>query len=461
MSLFKAFAATPVIKRTFVLWFTISMIISTISTIALQQIKAEQVNELLELRSDLHVLFDEEGLTAVLEEYALQDYPIWHKQESDSRFDEEELLFALYRDSTLLLGSTELAKNRSTSPQWTVYNSHIDEPQQALSLYFSLNDTYALSILQRQNDHYQTARALVIGIVSWFIALTLIPIFIVIAIAHFTHSQRVLHIKHALLKVAKSPDSERINIDNPKSDSLTELIISINHMLDDIADLHKTMKTMSVGIAHDLKTPLTRVANRLHSMQQDIVNPDGLSTHLEKASSDLNSVITTFNNLVRLNTIESGQHKQGFKKIDLSALSLDLAQSYEPVFIDSGRTLEISIVDDVMCLADVDLINQLICNLLENALDYSHPNAHVWIRLQSHTNGALLQVGDDGPGIAANDRAHVFDKFYRADVSRAKPGNGLGLSIVLAICTVHDAHIQLLNNQKGAVFNIELPLLSR
>ncbi|KAF7773877.1 hypothetical protein PCIT_a0213 [Pseudoalteromonas citrea] len=461
MSLFKTFTSLPVIKLSLGLWFVVSIIISAIALLALQQIKSDQVNELIELKEELHSLFKEEGLAAILDEYELQEHPVWHKQDSDVRFDEEDLLFALYRNNKLLLGSTELAQTLTEIPKWTVYNSDIDTPPHALFLHFKLNETYAISLLQRRDGYYQTAKELLTQVILWFVILSLLPIAVINAAITFRRERRILGIKHALIQVAKSPDSERLTIEKAESDGLNELIISINEMLDNIADLHSTMKTMSVGIAHDLKTPLTRVANRLHSMQQDITSPDTLLTHLDKASTDLHSVITTFNNLVRLNAIESGKHKQGFKKIDISVLSLDLAQSYEPVFTDSGRTFEISVVEGVTCLADEDLINQLICNLLENALDYSAPNAHVWLRLQSHTNGALLQVGDNGPGISPMDQAHVFDKFYRADVSRAQPGNGLGLSIVLAICKVHDADIQQLNNQKGAVFNIELPLLSQ
>ena len=181
-------------------------------------------------------------------------------------------------------------------------------------------------------------------------------------------------------------------------------------------------------------------------------------THIDKATAELNSIVKTFTHLIRLNEIESGKRKLGFIKLNFSNIVSELADSYQPVFDDENKTLEVSIVDNVMCLGDGDLLSQLINNLLENALIYSERNAKVWIRLQSNESGALLQIGDSGPGIPGAMHEQVFERFYRADYSRNKPGNGLGLSIVKAICDLHDANICLLVNQAGAVFDITLPV---
>ncbi|MEJ6474481.1 sensor histidine kinase [Pseudoalteromonas piscicida] len=136
---------------------------------------------------------------------------------------------------------------------------------------------------------------------------------------------------------------------------------------------------------------------------------------------------------------------------------LELTDSFIPVFEDAEKALSISILPNITCYGDADLLAQLICNLLENALEYSRPGASVWVRLQSHSSGVLLQLGDDGPGIATSDKAHIFERFYCADTSRSSSGNGLGLSIVKAICDIHEAEIYLLEDQTGAVFNIEIP----
>ena len=156
--------------------------------------------------------------------------------------------------------------------------------------------------------------------------------------------------------------------------------------------------------------------------------------------------------------IESGKRKQQFKSLNLSQLISEMADNYEPLFSDTGRVLDISVVDNVFCMGDPDLLNQMLNNLLENALDYSEESATVWVRLQHHTSGVLLQVGDSGPGISDADFDKVFTRFYRADISRNKPGNGLGLSIVQAICKLHGADIALLPKQAGATFNINIPI---
>ena len=183
--------------------------------------------------------------------------------------------------------------------------------------------------------------------------------------------------------------------------------------------------------------------------------------HLDNANQQLSSVITTFQGMIRLSEIESGRQKQYFKQVNLSELLSEISESYEPVFTDQHRELEISVVDNVYCMGDQDLLNQLVCNLLENSLEHGRQNGKTWLRLQSHRKGALLQIGDDGPGISPQHRHHIFERFYRADISRGKEGNGLGLSIVKAICSLHEGQISLLENQQGAVFDIELPTQTR
>ncbi|WP_196762224.1 sensor histidine kinase [Pseudoalteromonas luteoviolacea] len=408
-----------------------------------------------ELSEELKSQYEEHGLDWILDELELGDRPIWGRNESLERLDEHDNLFKVVQANRLLLGS-QLSFNADDNPTWQTIS--FDSPQQfdVLTIRIDLGDALHVTMLQPKSYESRFIAAAIWRLYFYFISLFVVFMVCTILFIQYKSQAKLSQTKKALIEIAKAPDSTRLPV--PKRASCDrDIAESINAMLDAIADLHGNMKTMSVGIAHDLKTPLSRVANRLQSMQHDINDPNLIETHLTHASNDLSAVISTFNNLVRLNSIESGQHKEKFVKLNLSELIYDLALSYLPVFEDSGRILEISTVNDVICFGDADLLSQLICNLLENALEYSNNDAHVWVRLQSHTGSALLQIGDNGPGIAKIDQPHVFERFYRADISRSKPGNGLGLSIVKAICQVHDARLDLLPEQKGAVFNIEVP----
>ncbi|MCF2855875.1 HAMP domain-containing histidine kinase [Pseudoalteromonas sp. SMS1] len=419
-------------------------------------ISQSQVEELNAFSTEIKEQFQEHGLDWLLDDLELDQRPVWNRAESLVRLDEHDNLFKVVQSGVLLLGS-ELIFDADDVATWQTLSLGSDQEFELLTLRVDLDDALFVTILQPRSYEATLVSS---AFLQWyaFVSLPLLGgLFTLVLIRIFQQQKQTAQIKSTLLQIAKSPDSKRLPVSKKQSRE-NDIANSINMMLDDITDLHGTMKTMSVGIAHDLKTPLSRVANRLQSMQHDISDPSLIETHLTHASSDLNSVISTFNNLVRLNSIESGQHKDRFIKINLSDLIDDLAQSYEPVFEDSGRTLVRSTVSEVYCVGDPDLISQLICNLLENALEYSDTGAQVWVRLQSHTGSALLQIGDDGPGIPEVDQPHVFDRFYRGDISRGRPGNGLGLSIVQAICQVHGANLTLLTNQTGAVFNIEVPI---
>ncbi|WP_211032051.1 sensor histidine kinase [Pseudoalteromonas luteoviolacea] len=425
-------------------------------SVLVSSISKEQESELTELTEELKSQYEEHGLDWILDDLELDEMPIWNRSQSLERLDEHDNLFKVVQSGQLLLGS-QLSFAAHETAKWQTLRFDSARQFELLTIRVDLDESLSVTILQPKSYESRFITAAIWQVYLYFVTLFAICLFGLFIYIQVRDQVKRSSINKQLLDIAKAPDSVRLSVPKHASGD-RDLAKSINEMLDEITDLHGNMKTMSVGIAHDLKTPLSRVANRLQSMQHDINDPHLIETHLNHASNDLNAVISTFNNLVRLNSIESGQHKEKFVKLNLSELIYDLAQSYLPVFEDSGRTLEISTVKDVICFGDADLLSQLICNLLENALEYSNYDAQVWLRLQSHTGSALLQIGDNGPGIAKSDQPHVFERFYRADISRSKPGNGLGLSIVKAICQVHGAKLDLLPGQKGAVFNIEVPI---
>ncbi|MCF2909870.1 HAMP domain-containing histidine kinase [Pseudoalteromonas sp. DL2-H2.2] len=437
------------------LWATLLLLLWLTGQLLVWQDKQAQQHEFEEFLGEIESALEEHGLEHVLQEFELEEDEVWPDSEAQTHLFDEGWLVALFKQEQLLLGAnTKLTVTRA--PQWQSVSLGEEGNVELLSASVNLPDNLQLHYWQKRDELHAHRAEFYSQITHWFALFSLPLILAAIAWLQYKRTRTLQALSDQLAQVAHSPDSKRTQVNTANPD-IVALSLAINRMLDEITRLHGNLKTMSVGIAHDLKTPLSRISNRLQSMVQDRDNPAILEGHIDKANNELAQVINTFNNLVRLNAIESGKHIQGFKTFDLSALIDELAQSYQPVFEDSGRRFEVSIVPAVHCHGDRDLLGQLICNLLENALEHSHSDAHVWLRLQSHTDSALLQVGDDGPGIPLGDQPKVFDKFYRADISRGRPGNGLGLSIVRAICDVHKAQLCLLEQQPGAVFNIEIP----
>lgn len=162
--------------------------------------------------------------------------------------------------------------------------------------------------------------------------------------------------------------------------------------------------------------------------------------------------------MLRLGEVEAGGRRGGFALMDFSHLIADVTESFLPVFEDADKQFDVRTQARVPVNGDRDLLTQLISNLLENALEHSRDGANIWVELRTSKGRALLEVGDDGPGLPASAVDSVFDRFVRLDSSRTTPGNGLGLSLVRAIAELHHGEVRVAQTAPGAVFEVSLPL---
>ncbi|REL35013.1 sensor histidine kinase [Thalassotalea euphylliae] len=420
--------------------------------------------ELLEFKQEILDIYHEDGAMGVREEFGLERLHPWNIEETREHFSENELVFSVLNKRGQLIAGAALGGDFNIPWQRLSFELE-EETVDIISHHFAVGEQFQVGLsritswITEEAWHEFTHLALWL----WLTIPLLFSLFgLLIAKRQIaTTLQLTTEIEQLITASKLAPLTMKGSASKMASEPISHVRFSINQLIAKMSAMHQDIETMSVGIAHDLKTPLSRVANRLQLMQQDIDDPRMTAEHLEQCIEQVNVVISTFTSIVRLSEIESGQRKQSFSRLNLSTLIQEMAENYEPLFSDSGRTLDISVVDDVYCSGDKDLLNQMLNNLLENALEYSEANAKVWIRLQHHTSGVLLQVGDSGPGISTSDQERVFSRFYRGDISRNKPGNGLGLSIVKAIVNLHDAPISILPKQAGvtgAVFNIVIPI---
>jgi signal transduction histidine kinase len=232
-------------------------------------------------------------------------------------------------------------------------------------------------------------------------------------------------------------------------DEFDHLGASLNAMLDRIQALMDGLQQVSTDIAHDLRTPLSRLRQRLELARRRELTVEGLHGAVDDAIRHADVILDTFGALLRIAQIESGTRKAGFAPVALSELLDGLMEAYQPVAEERGQVLTGRIVADLSIRGDRELLTQLFANLLENAITHSPPGSALSIEALSTASGVQVTVGDTGPGIPAAFRAKVLQRFYRLESSRTAPGNGLGLSLAHAIVTLHGARLDLLDNAPG------------
>ena len=239
--------------------------------------------------------------------------------------------------------------------------------------------------------------------------------------------------------------SERIPL-RQTGDEFDDLGQTLNRMFDRIEHLVADVRAVSTGIAHDLRTPLARLRNRLEGMRERLA-PGREQAELGTAISEVDSILQTFGALLRLAEVEAGTLRSGFRRIDLSALVRQVVEAYEPLGEDHGIVLESNIQKNLELTGDANLLQQLLANLIENALQHAGRDVTVAVRLRAEAERILLEVADNGRGIPAEAREKIIKPFERLDTSRQ--GSGLGLALVAAIVRLHEADLQLLDNHPG------------
>ena len=233
------------------------------------------------------------------------------------------------------------------------------------------------------------------------------------------------------------------------SDEIDQLVIGLNAMLDRIQQLLDGLRQVSSDIAHDLRTPLGRLRQKLEDAREHASTTAEYQAATEAALTEADSLLEIFSALLRIAQIEAGAQKSGFTDVDLSELMHSIAEAYEPSAEDSQHKLEVDVAPGVTITGDRQLLAQLFSNLVENALTHTPDGSTVRLALYPKTDGFEAEVADNGPGIPTEEREKVFDRFYRLDRSRTTKGSGLGLALVKAIATLHGMTLKLEDHHPG------------
>lgn len=240
-------------------------------------------------------------------------------------------------------------------------------------------------------------------------------------------------------------------------DEFDTLAENLNVMLERTERLMKGMREVVDSVAHDLRTPLNRLRNRLEDMQRKVNPEDPHLDDIDSAIAETDRLIGTFNALLLIAEADSGMTRGSMTAIDLSAIVADVADLYAPLAEEKEIVLEVAPSGVLTVEGNRSLISQALANLIDNAIKYTPAGGHVWVSAGETPTGIEMTVADSGPGIPEGDRARVLERFVRLEKSRNSPGTGLGLSLVAAVARMHEARLTLGDNNPGLKTTITFP----
>ncbi|HEX2655947.1 MAG TPA: ATP-binding protein [Xanthobacteraceae bacterium] len=248
-------------------------------------------------------------------------------------------------------------------------------------------------------------------------------------------------------------------------DELDRLAENLNMMLARIEILMRGLKEVSDNIAHDLKTPLTRLRNRCEAALRAAKSEDDYRSALESTIEESDGLIRTFNALLMIARAESAEFPEATEAFDAAEIARDVGELYEPLAEEKGIALRVEALKPMPTEGNRELISQALVNLIDNAIKYAKPEhtlakqvtAEIKIAAEEEGDHILLTVADHGPGIPEADRARAIERFVRLEQSRSQPGSGLGLSLASAVARLHRGELRLEDNNPGLRATLALP----
>lgn len=273
--------------------------------------------------------------------------------------------------------------------------------------------------------------------------------------------RRIDTIRDTSTKIMSGNLSERVPVTRRK-DEFDGLATNLNAMLDRIEQLLQGLKEVTDNVAHDLKTPLTRLRNQAEAALRDNASEEARKKALETVITESDRLIQTFNALLMIARVEAGAPSGALADADISEIVADVAELYGPVAEDDGIEVVSSVQEGVFLKANRELIGQAMVNLLENAIKYARPEdgspGHILVALDKDSEMVRIVVADNGPGIPESDRKRVLERFVRLEKSRSEPGSGLGLALVNAVATLHGGEFRIEDNEPGVRAVLQLPV---
>lgn len=295
------------------------------------------------------------------------------------------------------------------------------------------------------------------------LALALLLIFVLAAAASILVTRRTVGRIEAInatsREIMRSGLGQRIPL-RGTGDEWDDLAANLNSMLDRIETLVTQVKQVTDNVAHDLRTPLTRMRNRLEKAYYRTRDGDCVQAVIGDALADIDSVLTMFSSLMRISRIEASDRAAGFRSVDLARIAHEVAELFDAAAEEKGDHITASGDQHVLVEGDRDLLFDALANLVDNAIKHGCPAGGVTVEVSAIDGAPVISVADRGPGIPAEEFEHVFKHFYRLERSRHTVGNGLGLSLVAAVARLHGVRIEMFDNAPGLGVRLCFPSAS-
>jgi signal transduction histidine kinase len=265
--------------------------------------------------------------------------------------------------------------------------------------------------------------------------------------------RKIENVSETSRNIVKGDLKQRVHLRH-SGDEFDHLALSINAMLDRIEALMGEVRQVTTDIAHDLRTPLTRLRNRLELAQRTNADAPGLRDTIAHARRETDVILEIFGALLRIAQVESGARKSAFARVNVTDIINTVLEVYRPSVEEKRQSLRESVEPGLSLTGDRELLTQMFANLLENATLHAPPGAVVSVTAHGGMDCVEVTISDDGPGIPAAMRDKVLGRFFRLEQSRTTPGSGLGLSLASAIAQLHDAELMLTDNSPGLMVRV-------
>jgi signal transduction histidine kinase len=273
------------------------------------------------------------------------------------------------------------------------------------------------------------------------------------ALLSWRELRRVRTVHRAVARILQGDLKGRLPALNT-ADDFDRLALAVNRMLDEIERLLEEIRGVGDNIAHDLRTPLTRVRARLERSREATRSRAELEAAVDVAIGGLDQTLGIVTALLRIAEIEDGNRRAAFGEIDLARIVRDVAELYGPIAEDAGIELAVAAAEPRTVWGDRDLLVEAIANVLDNAIKFAPAGSRIDLVVIDGPEGPVVRVCDRGPGIPPEERQQVLKRFYRTDKSRTLPGSGLGLGVVNAVMTLHRFRIAIGDGRPGCVFDL-------
>jgi signal transduction histidine kinase len=306
-----------------------------------------------------------------------------------------------------------------------------------------------------EGDTEQLARIVLLSF-GWTTAIVFAVGLLGAAVLRYRARNRIFALSQAAHAIGHGELSRRLAV-SPRMDEIDVLSSEVNVALGRLEASVTALKQVTTDIAHDLKTPIGRAFLALDdALNRD--HPDEVKGAVAMALQELSSLAKTFDALLRIAQIESRSRRAQFVDIDLTDIVRDIHEIYDVIASEEGHLLRLVVPEEELrLLGDPDLIRQMLTNLLANSIRHTPAGSAIALELAHRGKGMALTISDNGPGIPQAERSRVLERFYRLDKSRTTEGSGLGLSMVKAICELHDASIELSDNAPGLKVTVIFP----